>query len=157
MDIAFHIARWALPLNLLIGHRPSREQRAEEREVCLRIARGGKFDSDDLDVAYLAARGAWGGGLIVSLGLSWLFLDLADSVHPGFDLPGIAIMFVMGLCLSLLLIHQSRDWMLEHTEDADPDARTGRIAARLSRPRAYDFWLAAAASVWPALWGAGVV
>ncbi|MFE9455721.1 hypothetical protein [Streptomyces californicus] len=34
---------------------------------------------------------------------------------------------------------------------------TERIAARLSRPRAYDFWLAAAASAWLALWGAGVV
>ncbi|MFD3793904.1 hypothetical protein [Streptomyces californicus] len=34
---------------------------------------------------------------------------------------------------------------------------TERIATRFSRPRAYDFWLAAAASVWPALWGAGAV
>ncbi|MFD8582936.1 hypothetical protein ACFV2A_08580 [Streptomyces californicus] len=32
-----------------------------------------------------------------------------------------------------------------------------RIATRFSRPRAYDIVLAAAGSVWPALWGAGVV
>ncbi|ARF61514.1 hypothetical protein B1H20_08925 [Streptomyces violaceoruber] len=57
--------------------------------------------------------------------LSWLFLELADSVHRGFGLSGIVVMV---LCLNLLLIHQSRDWVLEHTEEADPDAGMGRVA-----------------------------
>ncbi|MEU6498653.1 hypothetical protein ABZ895_03775 [Streptomyces californicus] len=34
---------------------------------------------------------------------------------------------------------------------------TERIATRFSRPRAYDLWLAVAASVWSALWAAGYV
>ncbi|MFD8731080.1 hypothetical protein [Streptomyces sp. NPDC059611] len=42
-------------------------------------------------------------------------------------------------------------------DEAAPDSRWGRFAARLSRPRAYDFRLAAAASVRPALWAAGYV
>lgn len=47
--------------------------------------------------------------------------------------------------------------MLDRAHHADPDAWTGRVTARLSRPRACDFWLAAAASVRPALRAAGYV
>ncbi|MFB8102695.1 hypothetical protein ACFC3O_07635 [Streptomyces sp. NPDC056007] len=42
-------------------------------------------------------------------------------------------------------------------DEAAPDSRWGRFAVRLSRPRAYDFRLVAAASVRPALWAAGYV
>ncbi|MDP9949068.1 MULTISPECIES: hypothetical protein [Streptomyces] len=157
MDIAWYIARWALPLNVLTGHRPPPDERQYEREVCLRIARGEEVDSEDLDVAYPAACGAWGGGLMVSILLSALFLALEDHVHQVFRVPGFVFLLAMGLCLGLFLICHCRDWLLDRADLADAGTWTERIATRFSRPRAYDIVLAAAGSVWPALWGAGVV
>ncbi|MFD8061157.1 hypothetical protein ACFXA0_17765 [Streptomyces cyaneofuscatus] len=63
MDVAWYIAGRALPLDALTGHRPPPDERADEREVCLRIARGQEVDSDDLDIAYSAAAGAVGRGV----------------------------------------------------------------------------------------------
>ncbi|MFG3424171.1 hypothetical protein [Streptomyces californicus] len=157
MDTAWYIARCALPLNVLTGHRPPPDERQYEREVCLRIARGEEVDSEDLDVAYPAACGAWGGGLMVSILLSALFLALKDHVHHVFRVPGFVFLLAMGLCLGLFLICHCRDWLLDRADLADAGTWTERIATRFSRPRAYDIVLAAAGSVWPALWGAGVV
>ncbi|MFJ9686218.1 hypothetical protein ACIRRX_11075 [Streptomyces bacillaris] len=157
MDIAWYIARWALPLNVLTGHRPPPDERADEREVCLLIARGEEVDADDLDVAYSAAGGAWIGGFMVGILLVSVSMALGDHVHPGFEVLGFVSLLVMGLCLGLFLICHGRTRMLDRAHYAGPGTRAERIATRLSRPRAYDIVLAAAGSVWPAMWAAGYV
>ncbi|MFD5976908.1 hypothetical protein [Streptomyces bacillaris] len=157
MDIAWYIARWALPLNVLTGHRPPPDEREDEREMCLLIARGEEVDADDLDVAYSAAGGAWIGGVMVGILLTSVSMALGDHVHPGFEVLSFVSLLVMGLCLGLFLICHCRTWMLDRAYYAEPGTWTERIATRLSRRRAYDIVLAAAASVWPAMWAAGYV
>ncbi|MEV7274054.1 hypothetical protein ACIQIG_30695 [Streptomyces bacillaris] len=157
MDIAWYIARWALPLNVLTGHRPPPDERADEREMCLLIARGEEVDADDLDVAYSAAGGAWIGGVMVGILLASVSMALGDHVHPGFEVLSFVSLLLMGLCLGLFLICHCRTWMLDRAHDAEPGTWTERIATCLSRPRAYDIVLAAAGSVWPATWAAGYV
>ncbi|POG44395.1 hypothetical protein BV881_26710 [Streptomyces sp. ZL-24] len=125
--------------------------------MCLLIARGEEVDADDLDVAYSAAGGAWIGGVMVGILLTSVSMALGDHVHPAFEVLSFVSLLVMGLCLGLFLICHCRTWMLDRAYYAEPGTWTERIATRLSRPRAYDIVLAAAASVWPAMWAAGYV
>ncbi|MBD3545643.1 MULTISPECIES: hypothetical protein [Streptomyces] len=153
MDLNWLVARWILVLGRLAGHDPSPQERAEEQALCRRLARREKVPADDLEFAYSAAISAWWGGIMASMVLVLLGLFLED-VHPSFDVVALVGLLTMGVALTLVFLCSLRNWMLDR---ADPQTLTGRIAARLSCPRAYDFWLASAASVWPALWGSGMV
>ncbi|MEU6755718.1 hypothetical protein [Streptomyces sp. NPDC046685] len=157
MDLNWYIVRRILVLGRLIGHDLSPEERAEERESCQHLARQEEVDSSDLDIAYTAAISAWWGAVMAAIALAALALFLVDKVHTVFGALVLVSLLSLGISLALILISVMRDAMLDRAGDSDPDTWTGRIAARLSRPRAYDFWLAAAASVWPALWASGFV
>ncbi|MEU6244583.1 hypothetical protein [Streptomyces sp. NPDC047024] len=154
MDLNWYIARGILPLGRLIGHRPS----AQEKDICRRLARGEPVTDEVLGVVLLAAAWAWCGMVMTAIGFAATAMFLDDVVgRPLFTALVTVGTAVLGLSLGLFAICCLRDWLLDHATEKGPGTRSGRIAARFVRPRAYDFWLAAAASVWPTLWSAGVI
>ncbi|MEW2130389.1 hypothetical protein [Streptomyces sp. NPDC005435] len=154
MDLHWYLARGILPLGRLTGHRPT----AEERNLCRRLAHGDRVEGAELGMVLPAAAWAWCGTAMTAIACAATALFLDDAVGwPLFAALVPVATAVLGLSLGLFVICYLRDSLLDHADERGPGSRTGRIAARCAPPRAYDFWLAAAAATWPTLWSTGVV
>ncbi|MEV7279249.1 hypothetical protein [Streptomyces sp. NPDC093111] len=162
MDLSFYFVGKILFLGRLIGHNPTAEERREERELCQRLARRERLSRDELDICVPAAAWAWIGALMTFVATAALSMFVLEDV---LDLSGyprkifsFGFLCSWGVSLVLGALYYYRDDMLVRSDDESDSAPwVRRIAAKLYYPRAYDFWIALAASIWPALWGANLV
>ncbi|GAA2777818.1 hypothetical protein [Streptomyces showdoensis] len=159
MDPNWYVVGRLLPLGRLIGHNPPPEERAEERELCRRLARNEHLEKTELDVCLPAANWAWIGAGMTSIALV-AGAGLAEDATgwAALTVVRVAATALLGVCWALAFLGLFRNAMLDRSfEDADSRAWLHRLAERLYRPRRYDFWLAAAVSVPPTLWASGVL
>ncbi|MBC9719551.1 hypothetical protein H9Y04_44380 [Streptomyces sp. TRM66268-LWL] len=162
MDPGWYLAGKILVLGRLIGHNPTPEERAEERDLCARLSRREHLGREELDICLPATAWAWIGAFMACIAATALSGFLIDDVFGVTGYPQNVVMFGFllscGISVALGLIGYFRSNMLIYSdEDYDAPRFVAKAAEKLYYPRAYDFWIALAASIWPALRGANLV
>ncbi|MEV8626321.1 hypothetical protein [Streptomyces sp. NPDC051079] len=155
MDPGWYLAGRLLALGRLIGHNPTPDERREERELCQRMNRRERLTKNELDICLGAAAWAWIGMCMAAMiaALPVMFVeDLLGGNIRFLDAVLFGLLVVFGTGGALGVIFYLRDDLLIRS---DPDHGAPQFVAKLAEklyyPRPYDFWVAMAASLWPAL------